>query len=437
MVVTGRLVALAVAGLVLAGWSATALVGWAVVLVVAAVVDTARAVGPRSVHVTREPIAPVRLHEHVDSVLVVANTGSRALRGLVRDAWVPSAGAAPRSHRVDVAPGSRRRVVTTLTPVRRGERPAGSVTVRAYGPLGLAARQRSVAVPGAVQVLPAFASRRFLPEKLSRLRQIEGAVLVRQRGQGTEFDALRSYVVGDDARAIDWRATARSKELVVRTWRPERDRHVVLAIDTGRASAARVGDEPRLDAALDASLLLGALAARAGDRVALVAADVTVRARLGLSGGRDVLPRLVAALAPLEPALVETDPQLLAAEVLRQASKRSLVVLFASLDAAASAESAGHGPSDGGLLSAARALSARHQVVVASASDPALTELAAARDGVDDVYVAAAAELSRARRAAVEAGLDALGVRVVDAPADVLAAEVADAYLELKAAGRL
>src|SRR5439155_984758 len=129
-----------------------------------------------------------------------------------------------------------------------------------------------VAVPGVLRVLPAFGSRRFLPEKLSRLLQIDGAVLVRQRGRGSEFDSLRTYVIGDDVRAIDWRATARSRDLVVRTWRPERDRHIVLAIDTGRSSAARLGDEPRLDAALDASLLLGALAARAGDRVALVAA---------------------------------------------------------------------------------------------------------------------------------------------------------------------
>src|SRR6185312_13640374 len=176
--------------------------------------------------------------------------------------------------------------------------------------------------------LPAFGSRRFLPEKLSRLRQIDGAVLVRQRGQGSEFDSLRSYVIGDDVRSIDWRATARSRDVVVRTWRPERDRHVVLAVDTGRASAARIGDEPRLDAALDACLLLTAVAGRAGDRVALVAADVTVRARVGATGGRDALARVVNAVMPLEPALVETDPQLLAGEVLRQAAKRSLVVLF-------------------------------------------------------------------------------------------------------------
>ena len=136
-----------------------------------------------------------------------------------------------------------------------------------------------------MRVLPPFTSRKFLPEKLARLRQIDGAVVVRQRGQGSEFDSLREYVIGDDVRAIDWRATARARDVVVRTWRPERDRHIVLAIDTGRTSAARIGDEPRLDAALDAGLLLAAVAARAGDRVALVAADTRVRARLGLTVG--------------------------------------------------------------------------------------------------------------------------------------------------------
>jgi uncharacterized protein (DUF58 family) len=346
---------------------------------------------------------------------------------VLRDAWVPSAGAAPRTHQVVVPRDERHPVVTTLAPTRRGERSAARVTVRAYGPLGLGARQRQLAVPGTLQVLPAFASRRFLPEKLSRLRQIDGAVLVRQRGQGSEFDALRTYVLGDDVRAIDWRATARSRDLVVRTWRPERDRHVVLVLDTGRSAAARVGDEPRLDAALDACLLLGALCARAGDRVALLAADVQVRARLGLTGGRDVLPRLVGALAPLEPALVETDPQLLAAQVLRLVSKRSLVVLFSSLDTAA----------DTGLLPAVRRLAGRHEVLVASPSDPALATLAATRAEPLEVYTAAAAEQSVLARASVVERLDAAGVHVVEGPTDIFASRVADAYLDLKAAGRL
>jgi uncharacterized protein (DUF58 family) len=370
---------------------------------------------------------PVRLGQQVATTLYLTNTGRRTLRGQVRDAWVPSAGVAPRAHGVRLRPGARGTVSSTLTPTRRGERPAVEVTLRAYGPVGVAARQRRVVVPGTVRVLPRFDSRRFLPEKLSRLRRLDGAVLVRQRGRGSEFDSLRSYVIGDDVRSIDWRASARSRDVVVRTWRPERDRTLVLVVDTGRASAARLGDEPRLDAALDACLLLTAVAARAGDRVALVAADVAVRARLGPTGGSDALPKVVTALTPLEPALVETDPRLLAAEALRQVSKRSLVVLFGSLDTAA----------DTGLLPAARAIAARHELVVASVTDPALARLAGARADAVDVYTAAAAELTAAARLRVVDQLRAMGAHVVDATADVFASHVADAYLDLKAAGRL
>lgn len=427
MALSGRLVALAALGALLAAWSTSAVLTFAAVLVVLAAGDLALAGRIASVRLRREPSAPVRLREPGESVLVLDNTGRRRVRAVVRDAWVPSAGSSPRSQPLVLPAGERRRLITKLRPTRRGERHTGRVTIRSFGPIGLAARQRQLDVPGTLQVLPAFGSRRFLPEKLSRLRQIDGAVLVRQRGQGSEFDSLRTYVLGDDVRAIDWRATARSRDLVVRTWRPERDRHIVLAIDTGRSAAARLGDEPRLDAALDASLLLAAIAARAGDRVALVAADVAVRARLGLAGGREVLPRLVAALAPLEPALVETDPQLVAAEVLRQVSKRSLVVLFSSLDTAA----------DTGLLPAARSLVARHEVVVASPADPTLASLAAARSDATDVYTAAAVELAMSRRAAVVEQLTKLGAHVVDAPADTFASKVADAYLDLKAAGRL
>jgi len=427
MAITGRLVALAALGLLIAAASAAAAFGYLVLLVVLVGLDVALAARIADLRFAREPSPSVRLGEDGSTALQVTNTGRRTLRGYLRDAWVPSAGVTPRIQVVSVPSGERRRVASVLTPTRRGQRHTAQVTIRSYGPIRVAARQRRVAVPGSVRVLPAFTSRRYLPEKLSRLRQIDGAVLVRQRGQGSEFDSLRTYVLGDDVRAIDWRATARSRDVVVRTWRPERDRHIVLALDTGRTSAARLGDEPRLDAALDACLLLAAVAARAGDRVALVAADVTVRARLGPTAGSDVLPKLVNVLSLLEPALLETDPQLLAAEVVRQVSKRALVVLFSSLDTAA----------DTGLLPAARALAARHELIVASVADPTVAVLATLRADAADVYTAATAELAEQSRRSVIEQLGKLGAHVVDAPADLFASRVTDKYLDLKAAGKL
>jgi uncharacterized protein (DUF58 family) len=437
--VTGRAVALVVLGVLVAGALGRPGV-YAVVGVLAAVVvvDVALAGRIRDLSVGRTGETQTRLGETVTVALLVTNTGRRRVRGLLRDAWVPSAGAAPRQHRLDVPAAERRRYETTLTPVRRGDRRTAHLTVRSLGPLGVAGRQRRLTrqvdgrrqplAPWAVRVLPPFTSRRFLPEKLARLRQLDGAVAINRRGQGSEFDSLREYVDGDDVRSIDWRATARRDTVVVRTWRPERDRRLVCVLDTGRTSAARVGDQPRLDAALDACLLLAAVAARAGDRVDLVAADRRVRASVEGATRGEVLPRLVQAMTPLEPLLAETDAGLLVAEVLRRERKRCLVVLFTALDGAAIEE---------GLLPALPALTRRHTVVLASVGDPRVAELAQRRGDAAAVYDAAAAEQALAERRRVIEVLRRYGVEVVDAPPETFASVVADAYLALKAAGRL
>src|SRR5690606_30032434 len=115
------------------------------------------------------------------------------------------------------------------------------------------------------------------------------------------------YVRGDDVRSIDWRATARAGTTMLRTWRPERDRQVVILVDTGRTAAARVGDGTRLDASLEASLLLAALATRAGDHVHLLMYDRTVRARVTGIDGAGLLPAMTDAMAPVHARLVDTD----------------------------------------------------------------------------------------------------------------------------------
>jgi uncharacterized protein (DUF58 family) len=358
--------------------------------------------------------------------LTVTNGGRGPLRARIRDAWVPSAGASPYEHRARIEPGASHTVDTSLRPVRRGDRRAVRVILRSYGPLGLAYRQRSRTPQWTLRVLPRFASRRFLPEKMARLRVLDGAVATRGRGQGTEFDALREYVVGDDIRSIDWRASARRSDVVVRNWRPERDRRVLCVLDTGRTSAVRVDDEPRLDTAIDGALLLATLAGRAGDRVDLLAIDNTVRA--AVSGVRQ--HALISALAPLEPALVETDFGLVAGEVLRRERKRALVVLFTALEPAALGE---------GLLPVLSRLATRHRVVVAAVQDPTLARLATLPAEVTPaaVYAAAATHRALAERDRVQAALSRHGVEVVDAPAELFASRVADVYLRMKATGRL
>ena len=411
------------------------LLGWLVVVAILTAIDLAIAGSPRALRFERIAPARARLGETVETELLVTNKGRRPVRGVLRDAWQPSAGARPTRQPLRLPPRERRRLRTTLTPVRRGERRAAQVTVRSYGPLRLAARQASIQVPGAVRVLPPFTSRKHLPSRLARLRELDGRTSVMVRGQGTEFDSLREFVRGDDVRSIDWRATARRRDpssggatLVVRTWRPERDRRVVIIVDSGRTSAARIADEPRIDTSFESSLLLGALASRAGDHVDLLVFDRVVRGRVQGASGPQLLARMVDAMAPIEPQLIETDWDAVPALVRQVTSRHSLVVLLTSIDAPGASR---------GLLAMLPQLTRRHTVVVASVSDPDVLAATRERGDREQVYRAAAAERALLDAARVAAAIRQLGAEVVSAPPADLPPAVADSYLALKAAGRL
>jgi uncharacterized protein (DUF58 family) len=418
------LIGVLVVGLLLPSWQGILVFLAVVVLCVA--VDLLLAASVRRLTFSRAGATSVRTGEVCEVQLTVHNPGRR-LRGVLRDAWAPSAGVVSDRVSIDVPANGSRVLSFELRPLRRGDRMADRVTVRSLGPLGIAARQGSHEVPWTVRALPPFHSRRHLPPLLERLRELDGRRASLVRGAGTEFDSLRAYVIGDDVRSIDWRASARSSDVVVRTWRPERDRQVTIVLDTARTAAGRVsgalGGLPRLDTSMDAALLLSALASHARDQVDFLAFSHKVRA----SVPRATLPVLVQAMAPLEAELVEFDARGAVAEVLRRAGRRSLVVLLTSLE-----------PSiEHGLLPLLPSLASRHRLLIASVSDPAVHAMAAGRGDLESVYAAAAAERTLAERRRLTALLARHGVDVVDALPDDLPRALADRYLALKAAGKL
>ncbi|KGN42355.1 DUF58 domain-containing protein [Knoellia aerolata] len=401
---------------------------WLLLCAVVAGVDAWLAPRPRALHLERALPPSVRLGESVRTSLLVTNPGTRTAVGVLRDAWPPSAGAELTRHTLRLPGGERTRLTTVLTPTRRGDRHADRVTLRLRGPLGVAARQASVGVPGRLRVLHAFPSRRHIPSRLAVLRQLDGRAAMRTRGQGTEFDSLRDYVEGDDVRSIDWRATARRRDLVVRTWQPEQHRRIIIVLDSSRTSAGRIGDAPRLDSGMDAALFLTAIAGHARDRIHLIAGDRVVRAHVSGHDRVRTLHDAISELAPVEAQLVEADWRLLATEVSRVGTQRALVVLITPLESSALEE---------GLLPVLPALAARHRVVVASVSDPAVDRLRAGRGSATEVYAAAAAERTVALRGRTATAFRSLGVEVLDEPPDRLPLALVDHYLALKRQGLL
>jgi uncharacterized protein (DUF58 family) len=287
-----------------------------------------------------------------------------------------------------------------------------------------------VVVPGRLRVLPSFSSRDEAELRIDRARILEvGLRSAKGRGGGTEFDQLREYTPDDEFRKIDWAATARAGKAIVRSYRAERNQTVVNLLDNGRVMAARVGGVPRVEHAMDAVMMLTYVATRLGDRAGLIAFDRQVRAVVEPGHGAAQLGRVTDALYDLAPALAASDYQGAFAATLARFRRRALLVIHTDLVEQAVGES---------LLPALPVISRSHLVIVAAVQDPDVAAWAVARpvDGEEAFRQAAASAALEERRRAT-AALRRLGVTVVDAPPGELAAQLADAYLRVKATGRL
>lgn len=313
---------------------------------------------------------------------------------------------------------------TLLTARRRGRHHLPPPNTRTTGPLGLArwththGNATSIDVypdlPAAARIARAVTSGRFRDEGTNR-----GPL-----GLGTNFEQVREYLPDDDIRQVNWLASARMQRPMSNQFREDRDREVLVAIDTGRLMMGGLGDGTRLDAALDALAAVAAVADAVGDRFGAITFDQTVHHNLRPRrvGGAAV----VRALYDLEPTSIDSDYER-AFQVLR-GSKRALLIVFTDLVEESAARP---------LVAAADVLCASHAVVVVSARDPSeAASLATPPEAPVDVYRAAILAELAASRDAVASRLRAAGARVVEAPPDRLATACVAAYLRLKALAR-
>lgn len=423
-------------------------------LLAAAVADAVLAPGPDAIRVRRHVPAQLGLGEASDVTLEVANRSPRPVRVRVTDDLPPGlergdggpadgpaeggdgagvAGAAGRSSGGDVMEcrvpaGGRATVGYRLRGEERGTAAVGDVHLRALGPLGLVWRQWRLSRADEVRVRPGLlAVRRY---RLLALRNRLGAMGVHPtatRGEGRSFESLREYVRGDDPRRIDWKATARRGEVIVREYEAERSQSVVLAVDAGRLMSERAGGRERLDHALSAALLLAEVAFSQGDRVgALVFAD---RVQHFVPPARDQRSRLAEVLAETETRIVEPDYPSAFEYLGRQLRRRSLVVVFTDVvDVETS----------GALLTHLAAAGRRHVPLAVALGNPELDARAESAAGDEsEVFDRAAAEELIQARARALASMRRAGVLVADARPDDAAPEVVNRYLRVKRRGRL
>ena len=327
---------------------------------------------------------------------------------------------------VTVAPRGRATGTYHARPSRRGAFRLGDHHLRYLTPLGLWWRQVRVSASDEVRVYPDVRAVRTYDLLARQNREALSARAARLRGGETEFERLRDHQRDDPFRHIDWKATARRQKLIVREHQKERDQTVVCVLDGGRLMTAETGGLTHFDHALNATLMMGHVAARSGDQIGLVAFDDRVRAYLPPLAGPRATQRLIAAAYDLQPAMVDSDFSVAFDLLSLRLRKRALVVLFTQVVDDVSAQR---------LLAFMRGLPRRHLALAVLFRDSdidGLVELGLAPHELD-LYVAGAAAEAALWRERLVRDLRATGALIVHAAPEQVTPALVNEYLEIKA----
>jgi uncharacterized protein (DUF58 family) len=383
----------------------------------------------RAIIIEREPPNVLSVGRPNPVRLRVRSRSRRRLEVTVTDDRPPEVAAVGLPASVTVAAGGSAHVTYHLQPTKRGLVELGDHNVRYLSPLGLWQRQLRISARDRLKVYPDVTAVRVYELLARQSRENLLVRAVRLRGGENEFERLREYQRDDEYRNIDWKATARRGRLIVREYQQERNQTVVCLLDCGRLMTAESDGLAQMDHALNTTLMLAHVAARAGDQIGLLAFDAKVRTFLPPAGGRRSAQRVAQATYDLHPSLVETDFEGAFAELSKRLRKRALVVLFTQVIDDVSAQA---------VLRQVRSLRPRHLPVCVLFRDADLDRLAEPPAGLarlpdGDLYVSAAAAETIVWRERLVRDLKTGGALVLHVPPRHMTPSVINRYLQIKA----
>lgn len=390
---------------------------------------------PHLISASREVADRLSIGRQNEVVLKIINSGAGDLRCLVKDDYPAKLEADAKLFELTLPAQGFSILKYNLSPKRRGPYVFGNISIRYKSFLGTMWRQCKVTAPREVRVYSDLKALYDLSIRLSHSSEL-GELHQRRRGQGTDFSSLKEYTVGDDAKAIDWKATARRDRPVIRTYEAEQDQRLMILIDAGRTMVSDLEGLSRFDHALNAALCLALTGLSHNDQVGMgVFADKPLM-YLPARRGKSYLKNILEASCDVEPRVVEPDYVGMLSYFASAQKGRSLMVVLSDLTDPMGSQA---------LLAGLASLAPRHLPFCVTLKDRQVSRVAAmSTAGSEPKAVnmqalyqrAVATDLINQRELALSV-LQRRGCLVLDCPPQELSEKLIDAYLEVKTRARL
>lgn len=317
-----------------------------------------------------------------------------------------------------------------LRPVERGEYYFGNLNIYASTRFGIVKRRFTFEKDQLVKVYPSFIQmKKYAFLALDNRLTLLGMKKMRRIGHTMEFEQIKDYVLGDDVRTINWKATAKRHQLMINQFQDEKSQPVYCIIDASRSMKMPFEGLTLLDYAINSTLAFSNIALKKKDKVGLITFAEGIKNHLPASSRRVHLNTILEVLYNVNTKFLDSDFGSLYNQVKRRVTQRSLLIMYTNFEDISSLER---------QMVYLKALSRKHILVVIFFINTELDELLnTPADDLASVYHKTIAQKADYDKKVMAATLEKYGIQTILTKPEDLTVNTINKYLEIKARGIL
>ena len=313
----------------------------------------------------------------------------------------------------------------SLRPLSRGEFGFGYMICYTASPIGLLNRRFKAAEPVTVRVYPSYLQLKKYQLLATTGSTMPGVKKIRRLGHSLEFEKIKDYVQGDDVRTINWKATARSNNLMVNTFTDARQQQIYCLIDKGRNMKMPFEGMTLLDHSINACLAILNVALLKQDKAGLITFSNKINEVIPADRRNNQLHRVLEALYKQETEFKESDYEAVWSLIHRAVTQRSLMLLFTNFETFSSLER---------QLPFLKKIAQRHLACVVFFQNTLLKEIHESNPNtMEGIYIKTIADQFDLEKKQIVKELRRHGILSILTTPQNLSVDVINKYLELKA----
>lgn len=229
--------------------------------------------------------------------------------------------------------GAVQSMVYNIRPTKRGEYHFGAINVFISAKLGLVQRRYRFEDEVTVPVYPSIIQmKKYQISAFTNNLTELGIKKIRRVGQTTEFDQIKEYVIGDDPRNINWKASAKSTGLMVNHYTDEKSQPVYMIIDKGRLMRSPFEGLTLLDYAINSTLVMANIAINKQDKAGVITFGNKMSSVVKADKKSGQMNKILELLYQQKTYYKESNFELLSTYVQRRITGRSLLLLYTNFD---------------------------------------------------------------------------------------------------------